>query len=218
MKQKFDGIFEVGRALLTENLGPGTIHFEEEIRKEKGREFRVWDPRKSKLAAALAKGLNIVPIKRGDAVLYLGAAHGYTVSFISDIVGKEGFVFAIDFAPRVVRELVFVAEKRKNIAPMLEDANQPESYKEKIPKVDVVYQDVAQRNQAEILLKNAGRFLKPNGYALFAVKARSIDSVRDPSQIYLEVKEALKENFRILDYRKLDPFQRDHAFFVCQKK
>ena len=218
MKQKFEGIFEEGRTLLTENLVPGTIHFEEEIRKEKGREFRIWDPRKSKLAAALAKGLNIVPVKKGDAVLYLGAAHGYTVSFISDIIGKEGFVFAVDFAPRVVRELVFVAEKRKNIAPMLEDARLPETYKEKIPKVDIIYQDVAQRNQVEILLKNAGRFLKPGGYAMVAIKARSIDSARNPSLIFQEVREELKNSFKIIDFRRLDPLQKDHAFFVLQRK
>lgn len=141
---------EMGRrkVLLTKNLVKGVKVYGEKLFIDGNDEYREWIPYKSKLASAILKGCPNTGIRKGDVVLYLGAASGTTASHVSDIVGKEGFVFALDFAPRVVRELVFVCEKRKNMAPLLEDANNPDSYKDKISKeVDVVYQDIAQKNQ-----------------------------------------------------------------------
>ena len=63
---------------------------------------------------------------------------------------------------RVVRDLTFLAEERHNIIPLLEDANHPERYASLLTAVDVVYQDIAQRDQVAIFLKNL-RFLKPGG-------------------------------------------------------
>ena len=180
--------------------------------------FREWLPIKSKPAAALLKGLNQFGLKPGDKVLYLGAATGTTVSHFSDIVGKDGFIFAVEFAPRVMRELVFLCEERKNIAPILANANHPESYQDKVIPVDFLYQDVAQKNQAEIFLKNIDAFLKPGGYCLLALKARSIDVTQNPKIIFRKVKAALTEKLILVDYRELAPFEKDHAFFVCKKK
>src|SRR4030042_4030225 len=170
MKQtKFPGIYEQARGkrsiLLTKNLVPGKTVYTENLIKEDNIEYREWDAFKSKLAAAILKGLNQTGLKPGDVVLYLGAASGTTVSHVSDIVGKDGFVFAIDFAPRVVRELVFVAASRKNIAPILADAKQPQTYFHKITQADFLYQDIAQKNQAEIFLKNM-IYLKKEGFAV----------------------------------------------------
>ena len=105
-------------------------------------------------------------MRKDNIILYLGAASGTTVSHVSDIVGADGFIFALDFAPRVVRDLVYVCEKRKNITPLLENAHHPEEYKDRVTKVDVLYQDIAQRDQVEIFLKNIEAFLKKGGYAL----------------------------------------------------
>jgi len=148
MKQtKFPGVYEQRKGkhniLLTRNLVPGKVVYTENLVKEGDVEYREWDIRKSKLAAGIIKGLNQIGLKQDDVVLYLGAASGTTVSHVSDIVGKNGFVFALDFAPRVVRELVFVAESRKNIAPILADANQPQTYFHKITQADFLYMDIA---------------------------------------------------------------------------
>jgi len=149
--------------------------------------------------------------------LYLGASTGTTVSHVSDMVGEDGLVFALDFAPRVVRELVFVAEGRKNVVPIIADANNPDSYKDRISQVDVVYMDIAQKNQAEIFLKNINAFLKKEGYALLAVKARSIDIARKPKAIFNEVGEKLKREITIIDFRTLEPFELDHCMFICKR-
>ena len=150
--------------------------------------------------------------------MYLGASTGTTVSHVSDIVGKDGFIFALDFAPRVVRDLVFVAEQRKNIAPILADANQPQKYIDKISQVDIVYQDIAQRNQLGIFLKNVNLFLKNGSYALLAVKARSIDVTKRPKAIFAEIKQKLEKEVTIIDYRTLEPFELDHCMFICKKR
>lgn len=209
-------LINIKNRLYTKNLAPGKTVYGERLIRQNNVEFREWEPKRSKLAAAILKGIKN-PIKEGDVVLYLGAASGTTCSHVSDLVDKEGFVFALDFAPRVVRDLVYVCEERKNIAPLLEDANKPENYKDKITKADVVYQDIAQKNQIEIFLKNTDLFLKKGGYAIIAVKARSVDVTKNPREIFEKVKEELKKHLKIIDFKNLEPFQKDHCLFVCKK-
>ena len=217
MKQIFNGVFQEGRKLYTLNSSPQQKLFDEELLVAEGKEYRGWNPLRSKLAAAIVKGLPELPVKSSSKVLYLGAAHGYTPSFISDIAA-EGIILAVDFAARVVRDLVFAAEKRKNILPILADANHPEAYYNLIGCVDIVYQDVAQKNQIEVFLKNCSIFLKPGGFGLLALKARSIDVLQQPQGIFIAAKKELEKKFTIIDFRLLSPLQKDHAFFVCKKQ
>ncbi|RME31006.1 fibrillarin-like rRNA/tRNA 2'-O-methyltransferase [Candidatus Woesearchaeota archaeon] len=208
--------------ILTVNLTPGTTFFGEELVR-RGKEYRVLDPTRSKLGAALMKGLQQHGILPGKTVLYLGASHGYTPSFVSDLVGNEGFVFCLDFAPRVVRDLVFVCEARTNMAPILASANEPETYAGVVPIVDVVYQDIAQREQVAMFLKNCDRFLRRGGYGLLALKARSIDVAKKPGEIFKRVRKEFEDGeaskrYVLIDYRELHPFEKDHAFYVVKKK
>ena len=130
-------IFEIyqeakGRKIFTHSLKPGKAPFAEKIIAEHGEEYREFDPKRSKLAAAIMKGCTNIGIRKDDVVLYLGISHGYTASFVSDIVGKEGFIFGLDLAPRVIRDAVFLSQERNNIVPLLADANHPEQYQDKI--------------------------------------------------------------------------------------
>jgi fibrillarin-like pre-rRNA processing protein len=223
MKQtQFQGVFEIrkksGSILLTKNLVPGRTVYFEKLFREGNDEFRDWDPRRSKLSAGIFKDIKEIGIKPGDFVLYLGASTGTTVSHVSDIVGEKGFVFALDFAPRVVRNLVYVCEVRKNIAPLLADANKPESFAQFVCPVDVVYMDIAQKNQTEIFLKNVDLFLKKGGFALLALKARSVDVTKDPAFIFKQVRIELSQKLDIIDERYLGPFEKDHSLFVCRKR
>ena len=70
----------------------------------------------------------------------------------------------------------------------------------------------------EIFLKNINAFLKKDGYALLAIKARSIDVTKQPKQIFKEVMERLDKEMIIVDYRTLEPYQKDHCMFICKKK
>ena len=214
-------IFEIhrqGSGIYTQNLTPGKTFFNEKTAHINGVECRELDPKHSKLGAAILKGCPNIFMRKGSIVLYLGASHGYTPSYVSDIVGNEGFVFALDNAPRVVRDLVFLCKDRINMAPILASANHPEEYNDKISQVDIIYQDIAQKNQAEILLKNIDLFLKPGGYALIAVKARSIDVRRNPKELFEEVRIQLEKKLTIVDFRTLDPYELDHCFIICKKR
>jgi fibrillarin-like pre-rRNA processing protein len=203
--------------LYTKNLVPGQVVYGEKLVRDKDSEYREWDPKRSKLCASILKGSPNVGIRKGDVVLYLGAASGTTASHVSDMVGKEGFVFALDFAPRVVRDLYFVCQQRKNMAPLLADARHPDSYVERVCLADVVYQDLAQKDQVQVFMKNVRQFLKEGGYALLAVKARSVDVTRKPREIFKEVQKELEKEMTVIDYRELSPFQMDHCMFVCKR-
>ena len=48
-------------------------------------------------------------------MLYLGAASGTTVSHVSDVVGEDGLVFAVEFSHRSGRDLINMAKKRTNV-------------------------------------------------------------------------------------------------------
>ncbi|MBI2134690.1 fibrillarin-like rRNA/tRNA 2'-O-methyltransferase [Candidatus Woesearchaeota archaeon] len=216
-------IFEVyeekGRnKLFTLNFTPGKKAYEEQLVNQNNIEYREWDPYTSKLAALIANKCQNIFIRKDDVVLYLGSSTGTTVSHVSDIVGKEGFVFAVDLAPRVMTSLIFNLEGRKNIAPILESANHTGRLSERISVVDIIYQDIAQKDQLNIFLKNIHNFLKKDGYALLAVKARSIDVTRKPKEIFNEVKRELEKETIVIDYKTLEPYQKDHAMFVVKRK
>ena len=210
-------IYQEGRNIFTKSLVPGKIPFAERTVTDNKQEFREFDPSRSKLAATILKGCTNAGIRNGNVVLYLGASHGYTSSYVSDIIGKEGMLFGIDPAPRVIRDFVFLAEERKNMVPILADANHPETYTDKICTVDVVYQDVAQKNQAEIFIKNCKLFLKAGGYGLLAIKARSIDVKKRPKEIFVDIRNKLEKEFTVIDYRVLEPFQKDHCMIIIKK-
>ncbi len=203
--------------IATKNLVPGQRVYGERLFKWKDGEYREWNPYRSKLAAALLKGLEELPIKEGDRVLYLGAATGTTPSHVSDIVGEKGKVFAVEFAPRVMRELVVVAEARPNLYPILGDARKPHEYRYIVEMVDGIYADVAQPEQAALVADNADFFLKDGGWLLLAIKARSIDVTKEPSEVFKREIDVLKQRgFEIIDMVHLEPFDKDHAMVYAR--
>ena len=61
---------------------------------DKGKiEYRVWNPFRSKLAAAVLGGVDKIHMPPGSKVLYLGAASGTSVSHVSDVVGPVSINF-----------------------------------------------------------------------------------------------------------------------------
>ncbi len=223
---KFKDIYEVtledgAKRLATRNLTPGLNVYGERLVKHKGAEYRVWDAFRSKLAGAIIRGLQNVPIEAGSKVLYLGAASGTTPSHVSDIVGESGHVYCVEFAQRSIRDLVNnVAAFRPNITPILEDARMPERYAMFISgKVDTVYCDVAQPEQAKLLADNADVFLKPQGWVMIAVKSQSIDVTMDPEAVYRQEAGILrKRGFNVAEVVNLEPFDKLHAMIVAQKQ
>ena len=173
---------------------------------------RVWDPYRSKLAALyhLGKGVELTGSLR---VLYLGAAHGTTVSHVSDYVEV---VYAVEVAPWPMQDLLEVAERRGNIIPILADAGRPEEYAPLVEEVDLIVEDVASPHQAEIALRNRP-FLAPGGDLVLVVKTRSIDSSAEPGQVGARVQAEIGALYTIRDSAWLRPYHRDHIALLCKK-
>jgi len=207
------------RRLATKNLAAGKSVYGERLISFKGDEYRLWDPYRSKLAAAILKGLDIVPIYPNQKVLYLGAASGTTASHVSDIVGEGGQVYCVEFASRSLRELVnSVCVFRYNMLPMLADARLPGSYSRMVGRVDSVYCDVAQPEQARLLADNADVFLAEGGGVMLAIKSQSIDVTKEPSVVYKKEIAVLEaRGFHINAVVDLEPYDKAHAMVVAQK-
>ncbi|MDI9619807.1 MAG: fibrillarin-like rRNA/tRNA 2'-O-methyltransferase [Candidatus Nezhaarchaeota archaeon] len=205
--------------LATRNMSPGFRVYGEELVQHEGLELRIWDAYRSKLAAAFIKGLEFSPLKEGAKVLYLGAASGTTCSHVSDLVEERGRVYGVEFSARVMREfLERVVKHRKNVIPILADARFPAGYAYMVEEVEVIYQDVAQPYQSKILIDNAEFYLKDGGWALLAIKARSIDVTKEPSEVYKREVETLKRGgFDIVQVVHLEPYDVDHAMILARK-
>ncbi len=218
--ERFGGIYILrGKddALLTKNMVMGeSVYNEKRVaveNKEAGDkvEYRVWNPFRSKLAAAVVGGVENIYMKPGSKVLYLGAASGTTVSHVADLVGPEGAVYAVEFSKRSGRDLVNMAKKRTNVIPIIEDARHPQKYRMLVPMVDVIFADVAQPDQARILGINAAMFVKNRGHFVISIKASCVDSTKQPEIVYAgEIQKLKEEKFRPVERISLEPYERDH--------
>jgi len=217
MAMLFENVFQIEGKLATKNMARGTRVYGERLVTKDGTEYRMWNPYRSKLAAAIKNGLKEMPIKEGSKVLYLGAASGTTASHVADIVGAEGIVYCVEFAHRPMRDLVSVCEKRENMIPIFADARMPDRYWE-VGKVDVVYEDVAQPDQVRILIENARLFLKKGGSAMIAIKSQSIDVTKEPEKVFDEAVKELQKAFAVEERIKLQPYDKDHLFVRVTKK
>jgi fibrillarin-like pre-rRNA processing protein len=175
---------------------------------------RVWDAGRSKLGAMLELGMD-TRLDGGESVLYLGAASGTTVSHVAEFAGPT---YAVEFAPRPVRDLVDVAESRGNLFPLLADARKPRTYAGVVEaNLDCIVQDVATRAQAAGANRNA-QFLGDDGLLRAAVKARSEDVVAEPATVFDEVTAALGTEYDILETATLEPYHDDHLGVVGRRR
>ena len=215
MKQIQPEIFRKNDSIYTEAASQESVYGETFLT-EDDQKYRKWDASRSKVGAAVQKGINL-EVERDDEVLYLGAASGTTVSHFSDIL-TDGFVFAVEYSETVIRDLLDVAESRENIAPILGNARNPEEYSDLVGEVDVVFQDISQSDQAEIFNKNCEKYLKDDGVGLLAVKAQSISTAEEPEKVFEDVKEKLSDNFEIIAETTLEPYETAHLFLKLKKK
>jgi len=201
------------KRLATLNLDPGRSVYGERLIRVERKEYRVWDAYRSKLAAAILKGAESVPVYPGAKVLYLGSASGTTASHVSDIVAEDGAVYCVDFASRAMRELISsLCADRRNVYPILEDARFPERYSSIVGAADSIYCDIAQPEQARILADNADLYLKKGSGSMLAIKSRSVDVTLSPSDVFdREIQVLSNRGFTVRSVLRLEPFDRDHA-------
>lgn len=172
--------------------------------------WRAWDISRSKLGVLVDRGID-VGLCESSSVLYLGAATGTTVSHVADVTAP---VYAVEFAPRPMRDLLTVARDRDGLFPLLTDARVPERYGHVVESdIDVIVQDVATRDQAAVANANH-RFLADDGRYVLFVKARSEDVTADPAVVYEDVLETVRESFTVLETESLAPLHDDHLAII----
>lgn len=215
-KRLFDGVFSIDGRLATANLARGKRVYGEELVSVGNKEYRMWNPYRSKLAAAIVMGLKSMAMKEGDSVLYLGASTGTTSSHVSDIVGDRGVVYCVEISERSMRDLLKVCESRRNMLPIFGDARNAEEYAGDVKKVDCIYEDVAAPDQADILISN-GTMLKKNGFAYIAIKSQSIDVSRRPREVFDEFLERVSGSFSVVETVDIDRYDKKHLFVVLKK-
>jgi precorrin-6y C5,15-methyltransferase (decarboxylating) CbiE subunit len=219
IETEFNNVYKLSDAsskqLITKNLVPAIKVNDKKILTISNEEFRIWDPFHSKLAAMILKGLSL-PVRKDSTFLYLGAANGTTVSHVSDIV-ENGMVYAVEISPRAMKDLIRVSIPRRNIVPILADAMDPGSYRNMVPEVDFLYQDIAQREQARIAIRNTELFLKKDGIMVLIIKAKSIDSIKKTKEVFKTEIKKLGGIFKIRQLFDLEPFHKDHLAVMAQK-
>ena len=209
-------LVEKNNHLYTQNLVKGTSVYGEELKEIGGKEYRSFTPKRSKLAAVIKKGIT-TDLFRYEKMLYLGAANGTTVSHASDLM-PDGKIYAVEISPRTFRDLLKLAKHRPNIFPILADAMKPDTYRYIVDRVDIIYQDIAQRDQGSIFIANAKSYLKKKGSAYLMVKANCIDSTKAPGVIYDNIRaEMTSAGFLLKHTVELDPYQKDHMAFIMKK-
>jgi fibrillarin-like pre-rRNA processing protein len=206
------GVYTTGRTLMTVNSARDKDVYGERLVEFQNVQYRAWDPSRSKLAALILLGAEDLGLDRSSRVLYLGAASGTTASHVSDIT-TSGIVYCVEVSQRSFRDLVRVCETRKNMIPIMADASRPEEYSELIEGADFVYQDIAQRDQAEIFAKNMRHFGVEHG--ILMLKSRSVDVNRDPGEVVSSVrKEFESKGVPVRKVVDLDQYAKDHAAFM----
>lgn len=214
---KYSGVYSDGEHFYTKNAVPGVAVYGEVLLSQESVEYRRWNPMRSKLCALLHKNLKNFAFGEKTEILYLGAASGTTVSHISDIATK-GRIYAVEISKTPFVHLLEVARMRKNIVPLLVDAARTYTYAPVVQKLDVIYQDIAQKNQVEIFLNAVRDFLRQNGTGYLILKVPAIDSTKKVDEVLDScIAQIEKQALRIIEKISLEPFDAEHCAIVVRK-
>jgi fibrillarin-like pre-rRNA processing protein len=210
-------VFRRGKDLYTINPLPGERVYGEDLAREGEVEYRRWDPWRSKLAALLLKAEPEPWFAAVRSVLYLGGAHGTTVSHLSDAL-PHASLYVIEKSPVSFAPLLALSRRRSNLYPILADAQLPERYRADVGEVDLLYQDVAQRAQAQIFAENADACLRLGGRGILMLKVRSVTQRRPVPAVVAEARRLLvQRGLHVRTTEDLSPFARDHVALVTSR-
>ncbi len=208
-------MLEVARAerreLWTEAVGELPPVYGERWTEVQDRRYRIFEPGRSKLAAAVVRGWAGDLPAPGERWLYLGAASGTTASHLADLVGPEGRVYAVERSVRPFARLLALAERWPNLRPILGDARDPLAYSAIVPPAAGLYADIAQADQLEIVLRNAEMLLRGDGArVLVALKTASMGRHRTATGHRDSAEGALAHEVALYASVSLEPFHRGH--------
>jgi len=190
----------------------------ERLKRDGRKEWRQWNPRTSKLGAAIMKSasLDILPAP-GSRCLYLGSGHGTTISHLHDhLCGAKnhlnGCVVAVDISSRCIRDLIRLCKTRPGIIPLLADCRSSEQITPFVTKrVPWLFQDVSQSGQVELFIDSCNQFLAPGGTGLLSLKSAS---ERDTKGAFEHAEKCLLESgFTLVEKIDLTGWEEKHVLF-----
>ena len=156
--------------LATKNIVEGTKTHKEKIVIVNDEEFLEWNPYKSKLAAAIRNGLQILPIIKNSKVVCINPLEESTILHISNIVGSDGSVFVIDVNKNKKSFLNKLVNTHKNIIPIYDTVDELSSSSSITGKVDALYVDIPESEQIETIVEKYGSLLKNEGFLMLIAK------------------------------------------------
>ena len=156
--------------LATKNIVEGTKTHKEKIVIVNDEEFLEWNPYKSKLAAAIRNGLQILPIIKNSKVVCINPLEESTILHISNIVGSEGSVFVIDVDKNKKSFLNKLVNTHKNIIPIYDKVDELSFFSSITGKVDALYVDIPESEQIETIVEKYRSLLKNEGFLMLIAK------------------------------------------------
>ena len=127
---------------------------------------------------------NILPVKSGSTVLDLACGKGIYSVFLSEIVGEEGLIYAVDLWKEGIRLLENQIEKQNinNILPLLNDATKQidiDDYSVDVCLMATVLHDFEEADKTDTVLSEIKTLLKPNG-CLAVIEFKKIEGPPGP--------------------------------------
>jgi len=113
--------------------------------------------------------LNNIPIKEGSVVLDLACGKGTYSLFLSDVVGENGLIYAVDLWKEGIQLLGEQIDQKgiTNILPLINDATKEieiDDHSIDICLIATVLHDFAEVDKTDPVLKSIKTLLKPNGH------------------------------------------------------
>ena len=221
MKLKEDVIFWVTvrneKKLATLSNVSTNQDYKENLVEMNGKQYSIWNPYMSKLAAAIINGMEIFPILKKTKILYLDPTSEKTIKHISDIVGINGKIFVVrNIMKNSKNFLEQIAKNRSNIFTIIPDKTNPARLTGMTETVDVIYIDIAEHNQTEIAIQNCKNHLRIGGFLMLIVPTKNIDFANNPSKKNQEERKKLQTSFDIIQEINLTDFFKEYSMVIAK--
>ena len=219
--------------LATKNMVKGTKTRKEKIVIVNNEEFLEWNPYKSKLAAAIRNGLQILPIIKNSKVVCINLLEESTMLHISNIVGSGGSVFVIDVNKNKKSFLNKLVNTHKNIIPIYDKVDELSFSSSITGKVDALYVDITEAEQIKQIVDKCELLLKNEGFLMLVAKKDDNAILENDIVGWMaeqraglnkirEITAKLKSQFEIIQEINLginyamEPYHKLHAFILAQ--
>tara|TARA_B100000929_G_scaffold168927_1_gene133775 strand:- start:145 stop:819 length:675 start_codon:yes stop_codon:yes gene_type:complete len=191
--------------------------YEENLVEMNGKQYSIWNPYTSKLAAAIINGMEIFPILKKTKILYVDSATEKTVKHISNIVGINGKIFLVRYIMKNSKNFSeqFV-KNRSNIFTIIPDKTNTARLTGMTETVDVIYIDIAEHNQTESIIQNCKNHLKIGGFLMLIVPTKNIDFANNPSKKNQEERKKLQTSFDIIQEINLTDFFKEYSMVIAK--